>query len=57
MAYVNFDVDIGVAPPPPRAEMVPAPLPGYYWAPEHWEHRGEKWHFERGYWEREGHRH
>src|ERR1700712_4050337 len=33
-------VDIGVAPPPPRVEVVPAPRHGYVWAPGYWDYRG-----------------
>lgn len=37
-AAVNIDID--VAPPAPRIEVVPAPRPGYIWAPGYWEWRG-----------------
>jgi len=42
-AQVNFSLDIEVAPPPARVEVVPPPRPGYAWAP--------------GYWRWDGHRH
>jgi WXXGXW repeat (2 copies) len=32
-------IDITVAPPAPRVEVVPAPRPGYVWAPGYWEWR------------------
>jgi len=82
-ARIDFDIDIGVAPPPAQVEVVPAVPPGYVWVPgywawedgrhvwvpgrrieerpgynwvgEHWEKRGDKWHFERGYWEHKEH--
>ena len=25
---------------------------GYHWVPDRWDHRGERWHHERGHWER-----
>jgi YXWGXW repeat-containing protein len=39
-ARVNVDLDIGVAPPPPRVEVVPDPRPGYVWAPGYWNWEG-----------------
>ena len=30
-------IDVRVAPPPPRHEMVPAARPGYVWAPGYWD--------------------
>jgi hypothetical protein len=35
-ARVNLDVDIGVAPPAPQVEVVPAARPGYVWTPGYW---------------------
>ncbi len=35
-AQVGIGFSIGVAPPPPRYEVVPAPREGYYWAPGYW---------------------
>src|SRR5258708_9896136 len=52
----RYDVDIEVAPPPDRVEVVPAPRHGYVWAPGY--HRWEHGHhvLVRGHWirEREG---
>ena len=39
LASARTYVEIGVAPPPPRAEVVPAPRVGYVWAPGYW-----SWH-------------
>lgn len=39
-ARVNVDIDI--APPPPRVEVVPAPRVGYVWAPGYWGWRGHR---------------
>ncbi len=33
-------IDIQVAPPAPMVEVVPAPRPGFVWAPGFWEWRG-----------------
>ncbi len=43
-AAVNFDVVL--APPAPRVEVVPAPRPGYVWAPGYWgyDNRHYVWH-------------
>jgi len=43
MSRAGVSIDIEVAPPAPRVEVVPAPRAGYVWAP--------------GYWVWEGHRH
>ena len=32
-------IDIDVAPPAPRVEVIPAPRAGYVWAPGYWEWR------------------
>jgi hypothetical protein len=44
------DVFIGVAPPPPRIERIPAPRHGYVWAPGHWEWNGRRHIWVGGYW-------
>jgi len=38
LAHVGIDIDI--APPAPRVEVVPAPRRGHVWAPGYWEYRG-----------------
>lgn len=52
-ARVHVDVYANVAPPPLRAEVVPAPRRGYVWVPGYWgwSHHRHRWH--RGHWERE----
>lgn len=35
-AISAVNVEVTVAPPPPRVEVVPAPRSGYVWAPGHW---------------------
>jgi hypothetical protein len=39
-AAVSIDID--VAPPAPRVEVVPEPRHGYVWAPGFWEWRGHE---------------
>jgi hypothetical protein len=39
-AAVNIDID--VAPPAPRVEVMPDPRPGYVWAPGYWNWRGHE---------------
>jgi hypothetical protein len=35
-------LDVEVAPPPPRVEVVPAPRVGYVWAPGYWNWNGRR---------------
>ena len=46
-------VDIQIAPPPPRAEVVPAPRVGYVWAPGYWRWNGRRHVWIHGSWVRE----
>jgi WXXGXW repeat (2 copies) len=39
IASAGVSIDIDVAPPPVRVEVVPAPRVGYVWAPGYWEWR------------------
>ncbi len=50
-APVSFDIRI--APPAPRYEVLPAPRPGYLWAPGYWDQRGNGYGWVRGNWIRE----
>ena len=45
MASAAIGIDIDIAPPAPRVEVVPAPRSGYVWAPGYWEyrHRAHVW--------------
>lgn len=45
-------VDVRVAPPPPRQEVVPAARAGYAWAPGYWDWRGRRHVWVNGHWER-----
>jgi hypothetical protein len=40
VASAQIGVDITVAPPVPRVEVVPPPRVGFVWAPGYWEWRG-----------------
>jgi hypothetical protein len=40
VASAGVGIDITVAPPAPRVEVVPPPRPGFVWAPGYWEWRG-----------------
>ena len=46
-------VDVDVAPPAPRVEVVPAARPGFVWAPGYWAWRGHEHAWVRGHWIRE----
>lgn len=46
-------VVVQTAPPPPRAERIPAPRRGYVWAPGHWEWHGGHHVWVNGSWMRE----
>ena len=51
MAGVGIGVDIDLAPPAQRVEVVPAPRPGYVWAPGYWEYRDHAHVWVPGRWE------
>jgi hypothetical protein len=53
---VYADVDIYVAPPPPRYEYVP-PRVGYVWAPGYWYWNGHRHVWVRGHWYHARHGH
>ncbi|KWR92088.1 YXWGXW repeat-containing protein [Cupriavidus sp. IDO] len=55
MAQVSVDIAIGVPPPAPVYEVVPAPRPGYVWAPGYWDwdDHYHKHAWKKGRWERE----
>jgi hypothetical protein len=47
------DINVDIAPPAPRVEVVPPPRAGYVWAPGYWEWRGHAHVWVPGYWMRE----
>lgn len=53
----RLNVDIDVAPPPDRVEVVPAPRAGYVWAPGYYRWDGGHHLWVKGHWirGREGH--
>jgi hypothetical protein len=51
LAAVSIDID--VAPPPARLEVVPGPRPGFVWAPGYWAWRGHEHAWVGGRWVRE----
>jgi len=53
LARVYLDVD--VAPPADRVEVVPAPRPGYVWAPGYYDYNGHQHVWHKGHWEHERH--
>jgi hypothetical protein len=58
LASAGIDIDIGIAPPAPRVEVVPAPRRGYIWAPGYWDYRHRRHVWVPGRWvgERRGYR-
>ena len=52
-----IDIDVGVAPPPERVEVVPAPREGYLYEPGHYEWNGAEYVWIQGQFirDREGH--
>lgn len=49
-ASMNIGVTIGSPPPAPVYEAVPAPRPGYVWAPGYWRWDGGRHVWSPGYW-------
>ena len=45
-------VDVQIAPPAPRVEVVPAPRVGYVWAPGYWRWNGRRHVWIGGHWVR-----
>lgn len=41
-AHAQVGIDIEVAPPAPRVEVLPPPRPGFIWAPGYWDWRGHE---------------
>lgn len=55
-AQANLNISIGTPPPAPIYEVVPAPRPGYIWAPGYYRHDGARYVWAPGRWmaERQG---
>lgn len=54
-AMARSYVDVEVAPPPAREEVIPAQRAGYVWAPGYWAWRGHRHVWVSGHWIRERH--
>ena len=53
VAQVSLDIVIHTPPPPVRVEVVPAPRPGFVWAPGYWTWDGHHHIWSAGHWEAE----
>jgi len=58
VAQARVDFSVNVGPPAPIYEPVPAPRPGWAWAPGYWDWNGHRHVWHRGHWvhERYGYR-
>jgi hypothetical protein len=54
----TVELDVEIAPPAPRVEVVPAPRHGYTWETGYWRYDHGRYAWQRGHWVvvREGHR-
>jgi hypothetical protein len=50
VASAQVGIDVQIAPPEPRVEVVPEPRAGYVWAPGFWEWRGGHHVWVAGHW-------
>ncbi len=57
VASARAYVDIDIAPPAPREEIVPGPRAGFVWAPGYWDYDGHHHQWRKGHWEHERHGH
>ena len=55
LAATNFSVQLNVGPPASIYEAVPAPRPGYVWAPGYWDVKSNRHVWVSGHWERQRH--
>ena len=51
-AIARSEIYVNIGPPPPVVEVVPAPRPGYVWAPGYWGWNGHKHVWAKGHWKR-----
>jgi hypothetical protein len=49
-AEVSISINLGVAPPAPRYEVVPGPRSGYAWAPGYWQWEDQRHVWAQGRW-------
>ena len=52
LAQINISVDLGLAPPPPRYEVVQEVRPGHVWIPGFWYWEGHRHVWADGHWEK-----
>jgi hypothetical protein len=52
-ADAAVNIDVRIAPPAPRVEVVPAPRHGYVWSPGYWRWHGHQHVWMQGHWVRE----
>ncbi|HVN35894.1 MAG TPA: YXWGXW repeat-containing protein [Casimicrobiaceae bacterium] len=55
LSTAAIDIEVGIGPPPPRYEVVPAPRPGYVWGQGYWGWDGHKHVWHSGHWMKEHH--
>jgi hypothetical protein len=55
LAQARVYLDVDVAPPPDRVEVVPAARPGYVWVPGYWDYNGHHHVWAKGHWVHERH--
>jgi len=53
--YAAPVIDVRVAPPPPRHEVVPADRAGYVWVPGYWDWQGHHHVWVKGHWQHARH--
>lgn len=49
-AHIDFNVELGSAPPPAYVQAVPSPRPGYVWSDGYWAWRDGRYFWIPGYW-------
>lgn len=52
-AHTAMSIDVRIAPPVPRVEVVPAPRAGYLWSPGYWQWHSHQHVWIAGHWLRE----
>ena len=52
LAQISISVDLGIAPPPPRHEVVHEARPGRVWIPGFWYWEGHRHLWSDGHWEK-----
>ena len=50
LAVINLNFGIDIGPPAPQVEVIPAPRPGFVWAPGYWAWEGNRHVWVAGRW-------